>query len=259
MTRCGSCALDGAGSVGDTIGMSVLEAIADGDAAPHSTSPAVGTQVQVVPDYLKQHYVSFGGPSRFVTDSYFIAALAPLGFSRETFASLCRSLGVPIIHFNEYRLVDLFSFHLAMRAISQLGQPDFHITPSFSSKRSVLSADIIRKNYESLVRDMIVARDISITPEEARRTAEEAARRMVEFALCFRASDRQRMHDARTRAKAQAVVDRANETLSTASVDRDFPALPADPFDLLPAEQLAQITAPPEQPAGEVAVDQPPA
>lgn len=78
--------------------------------------------------------VAFGSFLRLYDEDSLIKAMNVPGLSKRGFRRLLRTLHVPVLEISNTRLVDGFSFFLAMRAILRIGAPDF-LTPSCKTRQ----------------------------------------------------------------------------------------------------------------------------
>lgn len=130
---------------------------------------------------------------RFLSADYFVREMQPLGMTMRGFRGLCKALGVPMLRIGRTWVVELFSFHTAMRAIMRIGQPDF-LAPGCDYKASggekkgmttTLSREYYEENFEALIGEMLAARAVHglPSPRATVRAAKQAAKRLVNFGI----------------------------------------------------------------------------
>jgi hypothetical protein len=162
-----------------------------------------------------QVYLSFGPECRLFSEEHFLAQLQPLGMSRRGFRAWCRAMSVPLIHMPGNKVfVDIFSFRLAMRAISRIGQPDF-LCPSSAARlqhkaakfpcTTRLDIEYVRDNWQTLVSELLAARldPSAFAMKDVRDAASSAAERMVLAAVAQRPILALAMRDGKIRAEAE--------------------------------------------------------
>lgn len=117
-------------------------------------------------------------------------AARELGLSNPTMQSLCRALGVPILHLGTKRYIDPVQLTIGMKAVSRIGADEFLFPGSKTLKRGTrmpepharqLDPKKLRDNLIPILIELAYSRDLLSfkTQEEALRYARRAAERLV--------------------------------------------------------------------------------
>lgn len=156
----------------------------------HSTLPLTPPQVEKDNSHLR-----FGSALRLHSESVFVRELSPFGITPVGFRALLRALRVPWIELGDTRLVDSYSFFLALRAILRIGQLPFlapgcttitrggHNTSQFSTS---LDESYFTENFHAIACDLLFSQKLnglSLTDDTVKTAAREAARRMLALSL----------------------------------------------------------------------------
>jgi hypothetical protein len=138
--------------------------------------------------------LSFAPGNRLFSEDHFIDAFAPYGVTRRGFRALCRALSVPMLEVGATRFVDSFSFALAMRAITRIGEPDF-VFPGAKKKKppgsaTTLNAARFKRDLAAIITEVLSSRHLSTLKADRvaiRKAATEAAERMLLAGVTLRA------------------------------------------------------------------------
>lgn len=142
--------------------------------------------INIVRDQLmasKNFYVSFGS-LKLIHEDWFIRALGK-GWSTRTFRAWMRNLRVPLIHTPNGAYVRLDQFHLAVGAVSMLGQKD-HFTPGIRNRKaSKIDVTRFHRDLKHIIRDLLWARGLDGVElkNDVRKAARDAASFLLEAGL----------------------------------------------------------------------------
>jgi hypothetical protein len=115
---------------------------------------------------LSKFYVSFGGGLKLVGEDWMIQEMRPLGLTRRSFRQLCKNLGVPLIRAGRSACVDFWSFVVALKAVTRIGQPDFivpgaRVGNEWKKCRHRIDAKEIEENRAEIVSQIVAGRAMS--------------------------------------------------------------------------------------------------
>lgn len=134
--------------------------------------------------------ISIGPYIRLYSEDHFLKELAPLGFSRNTLRRFLKSLSVPTLHLSGTRYIDALTLSIALRAILQIGRPDY-LAPGCDALATgevpkdhirALDPDDVRENLETLIFQLLAAHKTQsweIAPTQIADAARDAARRLI--------------------------------------------------------------------------------
>ena len=147
---------------------------------------------------------------RLVSLDVLLAQIAPMGLTMTGLRMLLDNLQVPTIEIGRTRLVDLFSFQLALRAVLRVGEPDF-LTPGChtikrrnTKQRPPLRPDTtlldpvrFHANWKRIVSELIAARRSAGRLRVHRTTTliEQAADRLLAASVHLRPLEAQVLSD----------------------------------------------------------------
>jgi len=146
------------------------------------------------------------GGLRLYSEDFFVDELKCFGITRRSFRKLCRSLQVPVIEVGSDRLVDAFSFTLALRAISRIGEPNYYAPGSITRRKgrirdgtTELDMAHFTDNFEAIISELVANSQISGArmKKNLKSAARSAASRMTEAGAFFLPQIEQRTHDVR--------------------------------------------------------------
>lgn len=134
----------------------------------------------------------FGGGLRWCHEDMLAGEM---GLSRRAFRRLCSVLHVPMLELHKDRLVCIPMFHIAMWAISRIGEPDFLVPgchtmerpPTLRRDNTTTTLDLARlqRNLELIIKEMVyVSRlDHRRVDADAISISKEAAKRMIQMGV----------------------------------------------------------------------------
>lgn len=140
--------------------------------------------------------ITFGPGCRFLTIDSYVQEFKHIGLTAKGVRSLMKCLGVPALISPKGPLYNVDQVQIAMAAVSRIGQPDFVMPGTIQKEKGVvrkgtvtLDQESYREELEQVLTYLLWARIGPGTTSLAglRKTASEAARRMLDAAMSLRA------------------------------------------------------------------------
>jgi len=135
--------------------------------------------------------IRFGSWLRLYSLQTIMSQLKQFGLTERSLTILLHNLRVPIIHIGRHKLVDSFTFFLAMRAVLSLGCDDFYVPgskPCLDSRAhaSKLPSTFTKRDERRLIGELLYAKrfnGITLSDAEIRSAATTALERFQHASL----------------------------------------------------------------------------
>ena len=136
-----------------------------------------------------QFYIGFGSGIKLLSEDWYIKEFAG-NISKKAFRSFCRAIKVPIIEIGKTSYIEMNSFHIAMKAITRVGEDDFFVSGCLSvssgkKRPSTLDAEKVAKDIEPILCELLACKalgGLNMT-QETKNAARNAADRMARAGL----------------------------------------------------------------------------